>query len=234
MIRGKTFKAHDIIAIQKELKTQFRVVVKPQPHEDFDGPGWFYPTIIRKGEECPGKKAFGIWGDDWSIKCPYAVGDVIYAKETWRFYGRDRGEGPEGGIEYRSDLESRIFTEFESPDKAYGEFKLAFKQGKANKWKSSTQLPQWAARFWEQITEVRCERLQDISEEDAIAEGLESQSCGTLNERVYKNYEKGQMGWCGLLHSFSSLWDSIYGETERRWQANPWVFVYTFKGVEKP
>lgn len=231
MIRGKTFKAHDITAIQKELKSQFRVVVKElDPDEEPDGgPDWFYPTVIHRGEETPGKRTFGIWGEEWHIKCPYAGGDVLYAKETWGIlypnYEVCRGEAALNRMDYGDKLIPVYKT-----DHRYGN-----DTGKML-WRPSTHLPKWAARIWLEITEVRCERLQDISEEDAIAEGVDWKTCKTYQtipqiERMING--RGLSTTVDYISGFHRLWDSI-AKPQHNWAANPWVFAYVFKRVEKP
>lgn len=267
MIRGKTFKAHDITAIQKEIKTQFRVVVKNLgPDEEPDGgPDWFYPTVIHRGEETPGKRTFGIWGEDWHIKCPYAVGDVLYAKETW---GIHQGitklaslplyEYETADIPRDSSEQVRIDAWARGDLRLERGYSLVYKAtdtlGLTGKWRSPMHLPQWVARFWLEITEVRCERLNDISEEDAIAEGAACSRCrgrGWYLGRFADNHatpcqdclnaarEKGtfippgQYAKQNIIRTFQDLWDSI-AKPQHNWAANPWVFVYKFKRVEKP
>lgn len=81
-------------------------------------------------------------------------------------------------------------------------------------WIPSIHMPRWASRINLEITDVRVERLNDISEEDAMAEGC----------KYIELYE------CTAKDSFSSLWQSIYGEES--WSSNPWVWVIEFNRVE--
>lgn len=81
------------------------------------------------------------------------------------------------------------------------------------RWRPSIHMPRWASRITLEITGVRVERLQDISEADCAAEGLGSP--------FLRDYKKPK---------FAALWQSIYGEES--WQANPWVWVIEFKRVE--
>jgi hypothetical protein len=93
----------------------------------------------------------------------------------------------------------------------------------------SIHMWRWASRITLTITDVRVERLQDISEADAIAEGVER-----LNQHVafpiYRNYTALPQSGPGALHSarlsYSTLWNSINGPGA--WEANPWVAAYTF------
>jgi hypothetical protein len=86
-------------------------------------------------------------------------------------------------------------------------------------------MPRWASRITLQVTGVRVERLQDISQADAIAEGI---------ERVgpWKNYWLGDRGAAGMhcssaVMSYRTLWESINGPGS--WDANPWVWVIEFE-----
>lgn len=88
-------------------------------------------------------------------------------------------------------------------------------------WKPSIHMPRWASRITLEIVNVRVERLQDISEEDAKAEGVEL-SCGEMRQDC-PNYKK----------TFHKLWDSIYGKSGHSWEANPWVWVVEFKKVDQ-
>lgn len=84
-----------------------------------------------------------------------------------------------------------------------------------------------AARIFLKVTNVRVERLQDISEEDAIAEGIEPGEIG------FKSYNPKNIFEVDALWSFRNLWDSINGK-KHPWDSNPWVWVYEFERIEKP
>jgi hypothetical protein len=121
------------------------------------------------------------------------------------------------------------------PITAYGKefiYKADFDRSYSGGWKPSIHMPKAAARIFLEVTNVRIERLQDISEADAIAEGIQ------YNEAVdgYAYYLNPQLpGDLQCLRpdvSFMTLWQSINGEES--WDANPWVWVYDFKAVERP
>lgn len=105
-------------------------------------------------------------------------------------------------------------------------------------WKPSIHMPKEAARIFLKVTNVRVERLQDISEEDAIAEGVsivyDYGSFITYKNYLFKDkntYNK-QDTRC-LKKSFQSLWQSINAK-KHPWESNPWVWVYEFDRIEKP
>jgi len=104
-------------------------------------------------------------------------------------------------------------------------------------WKrNSLFMPKAAARIWLECTGVRCERLQDITEADAIAEGIESwESPIHIGKRSYQDYlQPGKKDidcpFINPITSFMTLWNKINGE--KSWNHNPWVFVYSFKKLE--
>lgn len=98
----------------------------------------------------------------------------------------------------------------------------------AGKLRPSLHMPRWASRINLLITGVRVERLQDISEQDAAAEGLE---CYIDDGVPY--YGPFNNGDCRPDVVFRGLWDSIYGKKEgENWEANPWVWVIEFERME--
>jgi len=145
------------------------------------------------------------------IPCPYGKpGDRLWVRETWQI------------------------TYFLHPsDENYGYIYKASENGKdwqenteEWKWKPSIHMPKAAARIWLEITDISVERLQDISKEDAIAEGIEPVADG------YKNYmpklsSTSQFCWPTAYHSFQSLWESINGAES--WDRSPWLWVVKFK-----
>jgi hypothetical protein len=91
-------------------------------------------------------------------------------------------------------------------------------------------MPRWASRITLEITEVRVERLQDISEADSIAEGIEhDQDISRGNIIGWRDY-LNRGGKCGTANgSYRSLWESINGPGS--WEANPWVWVVKFRRI---
>lgn len=100
------------------------------------------------------------------------------------------------------------------------------------KWKPSVFMPKEACRIFLEVTDVRVERLQDISESDAIAEGIEIFNNEKFG-RMFRNYLLDPpSGYKVPELSFKTLWESINGRDSLI--QNPWVWVYDFKRVEKP
>ena len=131
--------------------------------------------------------------NDLPLPCPYGQpGDTLIVKETWQY-------NPYGGIVYRAgsgivDCDGRG-------------------------WRPSTNMPRWASRLTLRLLDVRVERLQDITEEDAEAEGCDG-DCGIGYIPAY------QAGPC--QYQFAQLWDTINGK-KYPWEGNWWVWVLIFE-----
>src|SRR5690606_8173259 len=145
---------------------------------------------------------------DKNVTSKYQVGDILWVRETWQTsynYENDNWD-----YIYKSD--GGYWIDDDGP----------------MKWKPSIHMPKAAARIFLEVTNVRVERLFDISEKDAIAEGI----IVIEPEEAYNSYDKGVGSYATARGSFFSLWSSINGQASL--DANPWVFVYEFKRVERP
>lgn len=93
-------------------------------------------------------------------------------------------------------------------------------------------MPRQASRITLEITNVRVERLQDISDEDAVKEGIEVIHMAEPTVPIYKRYDlKENKGTTNPFLSFQTLWKSINGKDS--WDANPWVWVIEFKKINE-
>jgi hypothetical protein len=189
------FSAPMVRALLSGAKTQTRRLVKGAPHDWSPiGPEWFSPTVVdRHGEEQPGTDVYGAGNEDgdlW-IRCPYgATGDILWVRETWH-------ASPHFDCLYRADF----------PDGAVLRKVVAH-----GGWKPSIFMPYRMSRIKLEVTGVRVERLHDISEADAWAEGTP----GELLHRA-QGYAPS---------AYRMLWESINGPNS--WDANPWVWVVEF------
>lgn len=162
------------------------------------------PDGARVSQDTPGATPWPFAerdGSDWPLRCPYgAPGDRLWVRET---FARDV-PGCEGGISYRADHND-----------PRGD-------GPANpmRWTPAIYMPRALSRIDLEITAVRVERLQDISEKDVIAEGV---GCARIQDG-------GKTGQGPLIDGFANLWDTINGE-RASWESNPWVWVVGFKRV---
>lgn len=139
--------------------------------------------------------------------CPYgAPGDRLWVRETWAKAG-EVGDA----VEYRAD----------NCDPTCG------------KWRPSIFMPRWASRITLEVTGVRVERLNDISEADAQAEGVSKGLGGNWIDYQSKQHPNGDYAGCvySARGSFQTLWAAINGVESMR--ANPWVWCVEFKQVNR-
>ncbi|MEY9098848.1 hypothetical protein ABIA24_001757 [Sinorhizobium fredii] len=157
--------------------------------------------------------------------------DRIWVKETWRAHGW-RADCVE--IAYAAQCGLVGWSEQHEQIRYPGGDKSAFKYYAPKGpdfWRPSIFLPRWASRLTLPVGQVRIERLQDISEEDAIAEGIARNPHG--NGDQWLDYPAGSSaaGWLDPRQSYRSLWQHINGPAP--WDANPWVVAYTFTVVKQ-
>jgi hypothetical protein len=161
-----------------------------------------------------------------SCGCPYGVpGDKLWVRETWGVGSRPDPWGGYDGIEYRAD------EGFIDPEEKYPTldcYKVETPEGvclndyKAG-WHSPIFMPRWASRITLEITDVRVQRLQEISEEDASAEGVDSY------KHIGKRDRNGDMySTESYAYRFRELWDTINAKRGFAWSVNPWVWALTF------
>lgn len=169
-----------------------------------------------------------VFGHMNECKQPCQPGDILYVRETWQYAHDMDGNDQiiEGTGRYLYCAENPMpFNDWIDPDT--GEHKEHMP------WKPSIHMPKEAARIWLKVTGVRVERLQCITEEQAIKEGFEPGSC------QYEGAVWGQEDvdeWTAKT-VFIELWDSIIPRKDLDkygWDANPWVWVIEFEWCEKP
>ena len=154
---------------------------------------WGYTAFTPKGYiSCRGTFADG-YGEKF-FKLPCESGDILYVRETWK-------EAPKGYYYYEDWQKDDIAD--------------------VTKWNPSIHMPKEAARIWIKVTDVRVERLKEITEVQAQAEGCNS---GLLT------------GACTARGQFEDLWNSTIKKSDidrYGWDANPWVWVIEFERCEK-
>ena len=130
-------------------------------------------------------------------RAPYQPGDILYVRETWK-------KAP-NGYYYYEDWQRNDIAD-------------------VTKWKPSIHMPKEAARIWLKVTDVRVERLQEITSEQISREGVEVEYPHVLNGEEKR-------------YAFSTLWNSTIKKSDidrYGWDANPWVWVIEFERCEKP
>lgn len=161
------------------------------------------------------------------VKPQYAPGDILYVRETWAFkccldcmdiaeddscmlgkistIHEDKDSISEGCYIYRAD--------YPRPDRII--------------WRPSIHMPKAAARIWLEVTHVKIQRLQEMTLDDFLSEGV------MIRPEAYNDPDNDIQ----IMHIFTSIWDSTIPPQEKDkygWAANPWVWVYDFKWCERP
>lgn len=222
---GILFKPDMHQAIRQRRKTQTRRVLKKLTITGPNKPDTF--DVYSDGEWVG---AFGLDGRGNATRlAPYKVGDRLYVKEAWVFINLS-SERSEVCLGYQldgKDLPNRPIIQVNPEDIN----KLL--ERKRDIWTHRNQsplfMPKWAARTWLEVTEVRAERLQAISEKDAVAEGVFGPPMSQAGWRQYP-YESCHLDTA--KSSYRTLWESIDGKGS--WDLDPWVWVYSFKLCPKP
>lgn len=209
-IKPILFNTEMVRAILDGRKTCTRRVIKPQPqsrlcytyagsHKGCIGK-WTYPN----------RGAHEFWGEEYKLpenikdeelskqwNPPYQTDDILYVRETWK-------RAP-NGYYYYEDWQRDDIADI-------------------TKWKPSIHMPKEAARIWLKITDVRVERLRDITPEQIDREGVEVEYPHVLNGEEKR-------------YAFSTLWNSTIKKSDidrYGWDANPYVWVISFERCEKP
>jgi hypothetical protein len=192
-------------ALLEGRKTMTRRVVKPQPPDD-------HPFSLCDARGCcawgeTGDEGDGWWPKDGAIRCPYGtIGDRLWVRET--FTETTPTEPLNRKYVYKTDYDGiHNSTMF--------------------KWKPSIFMPRAASRIMLEITNVRVERLNGISDQDATAEGVSNE--------VYRYDDwKHHVGKDWMAHriplmNYAHLWESINGKGS--WKENPWIWIIEFKRI---
>ena len=217
------FSGSMIRAILDGSKSQTRRVISPQPvDEDECGPYIQVPEVTDWG--CGETLTF--MGRK-HIKCPYGVpGDTLWVRETARVVGAFVPSVENILLEYRADgglARPRWLNTV-----AQTRWLVRNHEGR---WMPSIHMPRWASRISLTVKDVRVERVQDITADDCINEGIEAVTqdayeydCDGAPNNKYQVLDEDAM-----LESFQELWDSINGKRGYGWASNPWVWVVEFE-----
>ncbi|NGP19155.1 hypothetical protein [Devosia aurantiaca] len=190
-------------ALLAGTKTQTRRALNPQPFLE-DG-SWKvqWGKVLRCWQEGRNPQIIPNW-------LRISVGDRLYVREHWFTWG--------------------IFDDL-APSKLTGTEGVSYiadghEGPRAGRFRQGMHMPRWASRLTLKVTDVRVERLQDCSEADAIAEGVEQYSSSIKLSHPFNP------DWKGIYREgYAELWNSINGAGA--WEANPWVAAYTFTVVRE-
>jgi len=215
--RPKIFNAEEVRALLDGRKSQFRIPVKTKfPIKE----NWVLCTIREGDRKIEGKHFFtdpknpGCADGDGRTEyfsSPFGlVGDKLWVRETFRL-SNDFMSSPT--LEkHLSKKPTVLYYANDNP-----------KYRDQDMWKPSIHMPRWASRITLEVTGVSVERLMDISENDALLEGVQP---GFLDGG---NWEETDDPNCPAIPAFKKLWDSTYSKKGFGWDKSPWVWVVEFK-----
>lgn len=212
-IKPILFNTEMVRAILDGRKTCTRRLIKPQPDKKHIYPlGFVTDSTEKKEVGCFGFAANEYGGSIQYVKPPYryAPGDILYVRETWK-------KAP-NGYYYYEDWQRNDIADI-------------------TKWKPSIHMPKEAARIWLKVTNVRVERLQEITPQQAENEGVGNLFYEDIGYSE-KNYGTEVDKEYGIAREqFAWLWDSTIKNSDLDrygWNANPWVWIIEFERCEKP
>ena len=229
------FNTEMVRAILDGRKTQDRRVVKPQPGGvTKDGVAY---NKFKEIEVCRDGKLLTIsHSEDGkpfvdTIKPRYQPGDILWVQETWTVEDVDE-ETMKAVIGYKSEgnTQEGFQKTISIDDYEKYESKLYSEQ----EYWPSIHMPKEAARIFLRVTGVRVERLQDISSEDALAEGVIEWICSKYNSGSYADNAMRGAACAKPERAFALLWDSLNAKRGYPWKSNPWVWVIEFERTEVP
>lgn len=241
--RGIIFSAPMVRALLEGRKSQTRRLLKPAPdwlpevRTTRCHSGLFWP-VGGLGQQC-GMPLL-------ASKVPYAPGDRLYVREAYWIATRYSYGTTSGGCDLPPP---RLATRKYDPvhysadgnppncaNRHYGDDGLRGGWFAAPDpyaiWKQypSIHMPRWASRLWLEVTDVRVQRIAEISEDDARAEGIQSyrpdHSVATFHHHTvpeHRNY-----GFINARRAFEDLWDSLHTKPGETWADNPWIVAVSF------
>lgn len=221
---GMIFTGESVSGIMARTKTMTRRIINPQLPPDRvivdHNNGQITVCLDDQTEKFPGPYELKTW------KCPYGVvGDQLWVRETWRT--EERASDMVDGVLFQDGT----FRPIEDSGAAAILWIDAHANGKyGDDWRSAMFMPRWASRLTLEITGIRVERLQDISEEDAVEEGCLMED-GFPKEQPHSS-GIGLEGWDCARDWFADKWDEINSK-RASFESNPFVWVISFKVIDR-
>lgn len=219
--RPVLFSGPMVRAFLEDRKGKTRRVIQPQPpaeeavrQKSGSGYSWIPPS----GRIPHWRPAGPVWavrelmGREPELRCPYgAPGDRLWVRETWAL--EDCGEDGKRVV-WQADRAAA----WAMPRSELGETYYLPSDHAPDRWRPSIHMPRWASRLTLEVTDVRVERLQAVSADDAVDEGINPSTVPGVGSDA------------SIIAAFHQFWDSINGERPGcSWEANPYVWVVSFR-----
>lgn len=248
---NKQISTEMIRAILDGRKSCTRRLVNPQPKSKLcytfagsDSGTWGYPN----------RTAHEIWGEEFKLpnditeeelskrwNPPYHTDDILYVRETWQCWRAHRYEATAdirfraGGDDVRLQFANGNTDSIDRLDYDTFVHKWFSHNGE---WKPSLFMPKEAARIWLKVTDVRIERLKNITGDGALREGSQGIRCNHVALGEHGCTDCMNTGWIEPPQvEFMQIWNSTIKKSDidrYGWDANPWVWVIEFERCEKP
>lgn len=220
---------HEVKAILDGRMTQMRRALKPQPatvpgkvsgpHQDCETGEWGMVHTAWQYSD-----TLGNYEPAHDRLIPFRVykpGDRLWCREAWVRLPKTAYGLP------------KIIDPGDHDMAAY--YRAGFDRSGKKVWRSSIHMPRWASRITLIVTDVRVQRVQEISGDDCVAEGLRHDAyspMGVYYEQRTNKPEAEKRWQTAMVQQFHDLWDSINGNRPGcDWQSNPWVAAYSFKPI---
>jgi hypothetical protein len=215
-----------VLAAMEGIKTVTRRIVNPQPPDYIDYFEYFHSFNAYYRSHFRGYMSHGEPVSYPHIKAKYALGDRIWARETWGIISYDNNSGYEISVQYKADNKrsgiinldneeqwERFVASQETFEKSekYMKFSTSIMEGSMEPpilWRPSIYLPRLAARLFLNVTDVKIERLHELDDTEARKEG-------------FRNRE-----------SFIIYWDKLNARRSYSWESNPWVYRIEFEKAD--
>ena len=168
------------------------------------------------------------------INAPYQIGDILWVREAWNICNMDIENNLITFIYKADEKEGKSANTIAVSNELYKKYDYPMTENNSE-WLPSIHMPKEAARIFLKVTDVRIKRLQDITEEQILKEGLSPYDDKCQDERWKPTYNDPDSGGDPQLkQGFEILWDSTVKKDSQKWDANPWIWVIEFERCEKP
>lgn len=167
-------------------------------------------------------------------RCPICQGDILYVRETWAFQTCIDCDHWISGIDINDDdfcaagNTPTIHEDRDSTSEGCYIYRADHPRPDRIIWRPSIHMPKAAARIWLEVTDVKIQRLQEMTLGDFLSEGV------AIRPEAYNDPDNA---YAQARYIFTNIWDSTLPKRDKdrySWAANPWVWVYDFKRREKP
>jgi hypothetical protein len=227
------FSGEMVKAILEGRKSQTRRVIKPQPFDQADG-SWHIMLNPRSGYNSERTLRNML-----PYRCPYGQpGDRLWVREKFQITIPSGSVGDEWIGDETSEVDGPLPKV--KPESLGYWLQIVYAADEPDQcswWRPSIFMPRWASRITLEIVKIRVERLQDISRDDAMFEGVEVVNPYAIESALppgmpaaFKDYrDASNFFTADPIRSYRSLWENI--NSKETWTSNPWVWVIGFKVV---